>query len=83
MASLLYMSTGLKNSPYHSYLGPELWDEIEEEYIKSSCKLMGLSVECPLNIWLEFFNNNYYYYICFKVFIFKCKIGMQSITRIN
>ncbi len=51
MASLLYIGTGLKNSPYHYYLGPELWDEIEEEYIKSSCKLMGLSVECPLNIW--------------------------------
>ena len=54
MASLLYIGTGLKNSPYHYYLGPELWDEIEEEYIKSSCKLMGLSVECPLNIWYLF-----------------------------
>lgn len=50
MASLLYINTGLKNSPYSSYLNPELWDEMEEEFIKNSCKLLGLSVECPLNI---------------------------------
>lgn len=50
MCSLLYINTGLKNSPYSSYLNPELWDDIEEEFIKNSCKLLGLSVECPLNI---------------------------------
>lgn len=50
MASLLYINIGLENSPYQCYLGPELWDEIEEEFIKSSCKLMGLSIECALNI---------------------------------
>ena len=51
MASLLYIQTGLENSPYSSYLNPELWDDIEEEFIKNACKLLGLSVECPLNIW--------------------------------
>lgn len=50
MCSLLYINTGLNNSPYSSYLNPELWDDIEEEFIKNSCKLLGLSVECPLNI---------------------------------
>jgi len=50
MASLLYINTGLQNSPYSSYLNPELWDEIEEEFIKNSCKLLGLSFECPLTI---------------------------------
>jgi hypothetical protein len=29
----------------------EAWDEIEDEFIKNVCKLMGLSVECPLNVW--------------------------------
>lgn len=50
MGSLLYINTGLKNSPYSSYLNPDLWDDIEEEFIKSSCKLLGLSIECPLSI---------------------------------
>lgn len=49
MASLLYINTGLKNSPYSSYLKPELWDDIEEEFIKNSCKILGFSIECPLN----------------------------------
>lgn len=51
MTSLLYINTGLESSPYSAYLNPELWDEIEKEFIKNACKLMGLSVECPLNIW--------------------------------
>ena len=51
MASLLYINTGLENSPYNSYLGPELWNEIEDEYLKNACKLIGLPTECPLNIW--------------------------------
>jgi hypothetical protein len=51
MASLLYISSGLKNSPYKRYLEEELWDEIQEEFIKNSCKLMGMPTECPLNIW--------------------------------
>lgn len=51
MGSLIYMSVGLENSPYSSYLGPELWEEIEEEFLKNACKLMGLPIECPLNIW--------------------------------
>lgn len=54
MGSLIYLSVGLENSPYNSYLGPELWEEIEEEFTKNACKLMGLPIECPLNIWLEF-----------------------------
>lgn len=50
MGSLLYANTGLENSPYSSLLSQELWTEIEEEFIKNVCKLMGLSVECPLNV---------------------------------
>lgn len=50
MGSMLYINSGLANSPYKSYLNPELWDEIEEEFVKNSCKLLGFSIECPLNI---------------------------------
>ena len=39
MTSLLYISTGLENSPYSAYLNPELWDDIEEEFIKNACKV--------------------------------------------
>lgn len=53
MTSLLYVSTGLENSPYSAYLNSELWDDIEEEFIKNACKLMGLSIECPLNICIH------------------------------
>lgn len=51
MGSLIYLSTGLENSPYQSYLNEDLWEEIEEEFLKDGCKLMGLPVECPINIW--------------------------------
>ena len=56
MTSLLYINTGLENTPYSSYLNPELWNDMEEEFIKNACKLMGLSVECPLDIWYDQFN---------------------------
>ena len=51
MGSLLYVNSGLETSPYSALLDPEVWDEIEDEFIKNVCKLMGLSVECPLNVW--------------------------------
>ena len=53
MASLLYISTGLKSSPYNSYLSEELWQEVEEEFVKNCCKLMGMPTECPLNICIN------------------------------
>jgi hypothetical protein len=51
MGSLLYINNGLESSPYSTLLDPEAWDEIEDEFIKNVCKLMGLSIECPLSIW--------------------------------
>ena len=51
MGSMAYVRTGLENSPYNHYLGQELWNEIEEEFLKNACQLIGLSIECPLNIW--------------------------------
>lgn len=51
MGSLLYINSGIENSPYSSLLDPEAWDEIEDMFIKNVCKLMGLSIECPLNVW--------------------------------
>lgn len=64
MGSLIYLNSGLENSPYSSYLGIDLWEEIEDEFTKNACKLMGLPVECPLDVWyylkkiliLKFFN---------------------------
>ena len=53
MGSLLYANVGLENSPYSSLLSQELWEEIQEEFIKNACKLLGLSVECPLNICIH------------------------------
>ena len=53
---MLYISSGLKNSPYNAYLEEEQWDAIQEEFIKSACKLMGMPTECPLNVWWEIIN---------------------------
>lgn len=53
MGSLLYINTGLQNSPYSAYLNPVLWDEVEEEFAKDACKLMGLPVECPLSVCVQ------------------------------
>lgn len=50
MGSLIYIHNGLENSPYQSYLNNDLWEEIEEEFLKDGCKLMGLPIECPLSI---------------------------------
>ena len=50
MGSLLYINTGLQNSPYSCYLNPDMWNDIEEEFVKDACKLMGLSIECPLSV---------------------------------
>ncbi len=73
MASLLYISNGLKDSPYSSYLSDELWDEIQEEFTKTSCKLMGLPIECPLKIWLVYANKTFFKskYMFFKYLIKK------------
>lgn len=51
MGSLIYINSGLDNSPYSSYLKADLWDEVEEEFIKNACKLIGLPVECPIDVW--------------------------------
>jgi hypothetical protein len=50
MGSMAYVRSGLENSPYNHYLGPELWNEIEDEFLKNACQLIGLSTECPLSI---------------------------------
>lgn len=53
MASLLYLNSGLELSPYSTLLNADAWDDIEEEFIKNVCKLMGLSVECPLAVCIN------------------------------
>jgi len=56
MTSLLYVSTGLENSPYSEYLNPELWDDIEEEFIKNACKVISGYLNLK-NYYLKFFYN--------------------------
>jgi hypothetical protein len=64
MGSLIYINDGLENSPYKYLLDPSTWEDIEEEFIKNVCKLMGLSTECPLTVWYKLVN------ICYFVKIF-------------
>lgn len=53
MASLLYINSGLENSPYKHFINPDIWIDIEDEFIKNVCKLMGLPVEDPLSICIN------------------------------
>ncbi|XP_053209369.1 E3 ubiquitin-protein ligase RMND5A-like [Panonychus citri] len=53
MGSLLYLKTGLENSPYAYLLDILNWSEICDVFIRDSCCLMGMSVDSPLNIAFE------------------------------
>ena len=53
MGSLLYLREGVENSPYAHLLDPINWQEIMDVFSKDACRLMGLSIQSPLSVWLE------------------------------
>ncbi|XP_054167491.1 E3 ubiquitin-protein ligase RMND5A-like [Oppia nitens] len=53
MGSLLYLRTGLQNSPYSYLLDCLSWNEICDIFTRDACALLGLSVESPLTVTIN------------------------------
>jgi hypothetical protein len=65
MGSLLYLREGVETSPYGHLLEPVHWHEICDVFTKDACRLMGLSVQSPLSVWLVSCVLSLYYYIIY------------------
>ncbi|CAG2122904.1 unnamed protein product, partial [Medioppia subpectinata] len=53
MGSLLYLKSGLQNSPYNYLLDSIGWSEICDIFTRDACALLGLSVESPLAVTIN------------------------------
>lgn len=42
--------SNLANSPYADLFQPRLWDEVEQQFTREFCSLLGMSQESPLAI---------------------------------
>lgn len=52
MGCFLFVQRGLENSPYSDLLDPWHWTEVADVFAKDACKLLGLSLESPLEVRL-------------------------------
>ena len=50
MGCFLYVRKGLEGSPYSDLLDPWHWTEVADLFAKDACKLLGLSLESPLEV---------------------------------
>jgi len=53
MGSLLFLPTGLEQSPYSNLLDPALWAQIADMFTRDSRALLGMSVNSPLSVLLN------------------------------
>lgn len=50
MGCFLFAQRGLERSPYSDLLDPWHWTEVADLFAKDACKLLGLSLESPLEV---------------------------------
>lgn len=50
MGSLIYLPTGIHNSPYKHLMSPELWTEAAYIFLKDCCNVLGISKDSPLSV---------------------------------
>ncbi|KAG9510827.1 E3 ubiquitin-protein ligase RMND5A [Fragariocoptes setiger] len=53
MGALLYLNSGIEQSPYSYLLDDVNWGEIMEIFRRDACSLLGLSVESPLSVTID------------------------------
>lgn len=53
MGGLVYLKSGLEDSPYKSFLDPINYDEIEDLLIKNACVLSNLSIRSPISVIID------------------------------
>ena len=46
----MFTLKGLEGSPYSDLLDPWHWTEVADLFAKDACKLLGLSLESPLEV---------------------------------
>lgn len=53
MGGLIYLKSGLENSPYKSFLDPINYNEIEDMLTKNACVLSDLSIRSPVSVTVD------------------------------
>lgn len=53
MGGLMYLRTGIENSPYKSFLDPINHNEIEDIFVSNACTLLDLSIRSPLSVAVD------------------------------
>jgi hypothetical protein len=51
MGCFLYLSRGLKQSPYADLLDPTLWGEVCDVFMREACAVLGLALNSHLAAW--------------------------------
>lgn len=53
MGAVIYLKSGIENSPYKSFMDPINYHEIEEIFVSNACALLDLSVRSPIAVTVE------------------------------
>lgn len=53
MGGIIYLKTGIENSPYKSFLDPINHNEIEDIFVSNACALLDLSVRSPISVAVD------------------------------
>lgn len=53
MGGIIYLKTGIENSPYKSFLDPINYNEIEDIFVSNACALLDLSIRSPISIAVD------------------------------
>ena len=65
MGCFLFVHRGLEGTPYSDLLDPWHWTEVADLFAKDACKLLGLSLESPLEVR---YNNGHETFLRIKYF---------------
>lgn len=53
MGGIIYLKTGIENSPYTSFLDPINYNEIEDIFVSNACALLDLSIRSPISVAVD------------------------------
>lgn len=53
MGAMIFLKTGIENSPYRSFLDPINYEEIQEIFVRNACALLELSIRSPISVALD------------------------------
>lgn len=53
MGGIIYLKTGIENSPYKSFLDSINYNEIEDIFVSNACSLLDLSIRSPISVAVD------------------------------